>query len=587
MKRYSPVVLIVALASFFPLSVTGTVLPFYSGVDWHVQAFMARILFDQLAYEEGFHGAPLPSIEPLVEEHGAEGSIPVEVERVMALGESSFLEVSGSSFINVTKGVPSSFSGRSDRDESLFISSCGDLLLRLGDSGYSHLFQSDAYDPVSKSLKLMALLSKDSSKDSSKEECSGCPDEVVISTGHHEILDMNVARHQCFDHTKGAVRCLLPPAGESIDAVLDKTGKVEVTRFYPEEVRENCQAKNHDDLFAVIHELSSYSGYKADQHPVQQLEIWVLHGTLPEVNDNHEDGGNRDADGACGEGFQQHAPDDSGLDTDDSDTEASHEDNEGLASAVGLSQSQASIPLQMLSSSACNPRQGERGPNHTECSTTMASRVQSEILLMPHPLWIIPSPPVAHSNAYRATALQPVFGMSWYHAVPGRPDLASSWDPNYQRMPAPTTGSVSANPVSVRQEAGVGAAGLGYGNPVFTREDGTQTSGNNEHRQRETHANPAVMQSRGSRSTFSEAQLSVMEDSFAQTQYPNFQKCEEIGKKIGLTKTQVKTWFQNRRAKDKRLKLKSSGVQEVSGSSYHDDNNPPPPGGLSSGGAVF
>ena len=48
---------------------------------------------------------------------------------------------------------------------------------------------------------------------------------------------------------------------------------------------------------------------------------------------------------------------------------------------------------------------------------------------------------------------------------------------------------------------------------------------------------------------FSQQQVQTMEEEFTKHRYINESKRAELSSQLGLTETQVKTWFQNRRTK--------------------------------------
>jgi hypothetical protein len=67
-----------------------------------------------------------------------------------------------------------------------------------------------------------------------------------------------------------------------------------------------------------------------------------------------------------------------------------------------------------------------------------------------------------------------------------------------------------------------------------------------------------VMENKRIRNMFTEAQIDTLERVFEQTHYPDVGMREELGEKLGLKTIRIQVWFQNRRAKYRKLDSKKN-----------------------------
>ncbi|TRY93949.1 hypothetical protein DNTS_022026 [Danionella cerebrum] len=96
----------------------------------------------------------------------------------------------------------------------------------------------------------------------------------------------------------------------------------------------------------------------------------------------------------------------------------------------------------------------------------------------------------------------------------------------------------------------------------------------NNHRAETHHEKPAVIENgeiringkgkkiRKPRTIYSSAQLQALHQRFQQTQYLALPERADLAAKLGLTQTQVKIWFQNKRSKYKKIMKHGSGGPE-------------------------
>uniref|UniRef100_UPI00358E761E homeobox protein DLL-3-like n=1 Tax=Myxine glutinosa TaxID=7769 RepID=UPI00358E761E len=152
--------------------------------------------------------------------------------------------------------------------------------------------------------------------------------------------------------------------------------------------------------------------------------------------------------------------------------------------------------------------------------------------------------------------------------------------------PIPSTGDVG-NFASKPYQYGYGAAPygpyeLGYSSlpaPTKTSEEGTTKNEEREATVRIVNGKPKKL--RKPRTIYSSFQLAALQRRFERTQYLALPERAELAATLGLTQTQIKIWFQNRRSKFKKINKSGEGIAPPQASPSSSDpmvcNSPSPP----------
>ena len=195
-----------------------------------------------------------------------------------------------------------------------------------------------------------------------------------------------------------------------------------------------------------------------------------------------------------------------------------------------------------------------------------------------------PAQRAAEARAEAETLQQPGFGPGGYLQSLLRQD-------NSNGLHLPTPNSVADNLLNFQQQQREGGLRFPYPHPLmagFPKQEAVDQAREERERAEEKPRMHNGKKVRNPRTIYSSGQIQQLEIRFQRTQYLALPERAELASALGLTQTQVKIWFQNRRSKYKKQAkggmggpASELGGQDSPGSASGPPSVPPPASPLS------